>query len=112
MFKMIFTPSPGWLKNVEKSGKQAQALVISDPKSILKGVAGYQGKDGWIDLEVEGHPADEAPFRAKMKARFSPVLGGMLEPAMHVNVKYDGADRQRVMLVDDVNKLLSYRLKT
>jgi hypothetical protein len=111
MFRMMFAPTPRWLKQVETSGRDAKAAVISDPKQILKGVAGYQGRDGWLDVEVEVHPPDEIPFKGKMKCRLSTALGGMLEPGMQVNVRYDVADRRRILLVDDVNKLLSYRLK-
>ncbi len=111
MFKMMFSPSPSWLKDVEKHGRQASAVVLSDPKQILKGVSGYQGRDGWIEVEVDVHPTDEASFKEKMKTRLSTALGGMLEPGMRVNVRYDPKDRRRVLLADDVNQLLSYRLK-
>jgi hypothetical protein len=111
MFKMIFSPTPGWIKDVEKNGTPAYAVVLSDPQGILKGVAGYQGRDGWIDVLAQIHPSVEAEFEAKMKCRLSQALGGMLEPGMKVNVKYDPKDKKRVLLVDDVNKLLSYRLK-
>ena len=111
MFKMIFSPTPGWIKDVEKNGNPALAVVLSDPKDVLKGVAGYQGRDGWIDFQAQIHPSAEASFEARVKCRLSQALGGMLEPGMKVNVKYDPKNRKRVLLVDDVNKLLSYRLK-
>lgn len=37
-------------KEVARNGKPASATVLSDPKTILQGVAGYQGKDGWIEV--------------------------------------------------------------
>jgi hypothetical protein len=111
MFKMIFSPSPGWIKDVEKNGTPALALVLSDPKEILKGIAGYQGRDSWIDVQAEIHPNVDTKFEAKMKCSLSQALGGMLEPGMKVNVKYDPKDTKRVLLIDDVTKLLSYRLK-
>jgi len=46
-----------------------------------------------------------------MKCRFSTALGGMLAPGLKVNARLDPKDPRRVLLVDDVNKLLSYRLK-
>jgi hypothetical protein len=112
MLKMMFSVSPRWLKDVEKNGKPASAEVLSDPQQILKGVAGYQGRDGWIDVEVDVYPTDDVQFKAKMKTRFSTALGGMLAPGMRVNVKFDGKDKQHVLLVDDVSKLLSYRIKS
>ena len=111
MLKMMFSVSPRWLKDVEKNGKLALAEVLSDTQQILKGVAGYQGRDGWIDVEVEVFPPDEIQFKAKMKTHLSTALGGMLAPGLRVNVRYDPKERQHVLLVDDVNKLLSYRLK-
>lgn len=57
MFKMLLLPSPGWVKTVAKNGKPASAEVRSDPKEILKGVAGYQGRDGWVDAWSSCTPA-------------------------------------------------------
>jgi hypothetical protein len=112
MLKMIFSPSPGWISDVEKNGKDALAEILSDPQHILKGVAGYQGRDGWIDVQAQIYPLDDAQFEGKMKCRFSQAIGGMLERGMRVNVKYDPKHRTRILLVDDINKLLSYRLKS
>ena len=111
MFKMIFGLTPGWIKNVEKNGKTAVAVVISDPQEVLKGVAGYQGKDGWIDVQARGEPADDAPFEAGMKCKLSQAIFGMLAIGMKVNVRYDPQDKKRVLLVDDANTLLNYRLR-
>jgi hypothetical protein len=111
MFKMMITPTPSWAKDVEKNGKPAIAEVLSNPQDIMKGIGGYQGRDGWIDVEVNIRPSDEAEFEGKMKCRFSQAIGGMLATGMKVNVKYDLKDKKRILLVDDVNKLLSYRLK-
>lgn len=112
MFKMLLLPSPGWVKDVEKHGKLATAVVRSDPKEILKGVAGYQGRDGWVDVLVLVQPGEDPPYEAKMKCRLSHAIGGMLEPPMKDNVRYDPKDKQRVLLVDDINTLLSCRLKS
>jgi hypothetical protein len=112
MFKVIFGPTPGWIKDVEKNGTPARAVVLSDPKELIRGVAGYQGRDGWIDVRVRIEEAVGAPFEAKMQCRLMTALGGMLEPGMRVNTKYDPRHKDRVLLADDVNSLLSYRLKT
>ena len=111
MLKMMFSPTPGWIKDVEKNGNPAQAVVLSNPQDLVKGIGGYQGRDGWIDVQVEVHPATGAVYQAKMKCRFSTALGGMLAPGLKVNVGMDPRDPSHVLLVDDVNKLLSYRLK-
>jgi hypothetical protein len=111
MLKMTLTPSLRWIKGVERDGKPASATVLSDPKDVLDGVAGYQGKDGWIDFEAEILTEVGEQFTTKAKCRLSQALGGMMEPGMKVNVRYDPKDRKRVVLVDDVQTLLNYRIK-
>jgi hypothetical protein len=111
MLKMMFTPAPGWKKDVETNGKQARAAVISDPRELIKGIGGYQGRDGWLDVEVEVKPNDEVPFHGKMKCLFSTAIGGMLAPGLSVNVRYDGRDKRKIILMDDVNTLLGYRVR-
>lgn len=71
IFKLLFGLTPHWIKEVEKNGKDAKALVLSDPKDVLKGVAGYQGRDAWIDVKVEVQPWDEPRFEAKMQSKLS-----------------------------------------
>jgi len=111
MLKMTLTPSPRWPEKVARDGRPASATVLSDPKEVMRGVAGYQGKDGWIDFEAEILTEEGEQFTTKAKCRLSQALGGMMEPGMKVNVRYDPKDRERVVLVDDVQTLLNYRLK-
>jgi len=111
MLKMMLSPAPSWKKDVEKNGKQAQAIVISDPRDLVKGIGGYQGRDGWLDVEVDVKPDNEASFRGKMKCLFSTAIGGMLAPGLNVNVRYDEKDNRKILLMDDFNKLLSYRVR-
>ena len=111
MGKNIFGSKPGWVKQVEKSGQPAKAVILVNPKDYFKGVAGYQGADVWLDLAVRVEPTLEAPFEVKMKCQLSQILGGMLEAGMRVNAKYDPKKKERVLLVDDVNALLQYRVK-
>jgi hypothetical protein len=77
----------------------------------MKGVKGYQGKDAWIDVMVRVESDQESTFDSKMKCKLSQAIFGMLETGMRVNVRYDRKDHQRVLLVDDVDTLLSLRLK-
>jgi len=111
LLKMVFRLSPGWVKEVAQNGKTASATVLSDPKTVLQGVAGYQGKDGWIDVQSEVHPADEVSFPANMTCRLSQALGGLLEPGVTVNVRYDPKNKKRVLLMDDVTTMLRARIK-
>lgn len=111
MFKLMFSPTPGWIKSVEKNGEPAMAVILANPQHILDGVPEYKGRDAWIETGAEVHPASGEVYQAKMKCRLSQALGGMLEPGLQVNVRIDRKDRSKVVLMDDINTLLSYRLK-
>jgi hypothetical protein len=111
MLKMTLTPTPGWIKKVERDGRPASATVLSDPKKIIDGVGDYRGKDGWIDFDADVLTEEGEQFTTKAKCRLSQALGGMMEPGMNVNVRYDSKDRGRVVLVDDYQTLLNYRIK-
>ena len=109
MLKMTLTPTPRWIKRVEKTGLPATAVVVSDPKEVMKGVYGYSGKDGWVDLEADVLTEIGEELKAKVKCRLSQTFA--LEPGTKVNVRYDPEDKTRVVLVDDFQTLLNYRLK-
>jgi hypothetical protein len=111
MLKLLFSLTPGWIKDVERNGATATATILSDPQQVMKSVKGYQGKDAWIEVMVRVEAGLEPAFESKMKCKLSQAVFGMLETGMQVNVRYDRKDHQRVLLVDDVNTLLSYRLK-
>lgn len=111
MFKVMFGLTPGWIKDVEKKGKPASAVVKSDPQAVLKGVGSYEGRDGWIDVQVEVQPADEPAFEAKMKCKLSQAVFGAMRLGQTVNVRYDPKDKKRVLLTDDVQALLQSRVK-
>lgn len=111
MLKISLSPTPRWIRDVEQNGEPALATVLTDPKEIIEGVAGYRGKDGWTDFKADVLPEVGERFAATTKCRLSQALGGMMEPGMKVNVRYDPEDRERVVLVDDVQTLLNYRLK-
>jgi hypothetical protein len=111
MLKMALSPTPRWIKGVEQNGQPALATVLSDPKEIIEGVAGYRAKNGWTDFEADVQTEVGERFAATTKCRLSQALAGRMEPGMKVNVRYDPDDRERVVLVDDVQTLLNYRLK-
>jgi len=112
MLKMIFSPTPRWIMGVEKNGKPASATVLSNPGKVIEGIGGYQGKDGWIDFETDVLTEVGEHYSATAKCRLSQALGGLMEPGLKVNVRYDPKDRKRVVLVDDVQTLLNYQLKS
>jgi hypothetical protein len=111
--RMMFRPTPGWVKQVRVQGQPAVAVVLADPQEVadLQRGGGYQGRDGWIDVAARVEPASAAPFEAAMKCRLSQALFGMLAAGMKVNVRYDPQNKNRVLLVDDVNTLLRYRVQ-
>jgi hypothetical protein len=101
---------PGWIKQVQKSGRQASAIALAGGQDYLKGIGGYEGADLWLDLPVRVEPEGEQPFEAKMKCRLSQSL--VVEAGMKVPVRYDPSRRTRVVLLGDVQTLLESRLKT
>ena len=107
MLKMMFTPAPGWKKQVEKEGKQALAVVMCDPGNISQGIS-YQGRDGWLDIEVEVKPDDDLPFEGKMKCQLSASMA--LTRGMTVNVRYDPKDKSKILLMDDATQLFYSRV--
>jgi hypothetical protein len=109
MIKMAFLPTPGWVKDVEKKGEPASATILSDPKQVIEGIGGYSGKDGWIDFQADVLTEIGEQFTATAKCRLSQSFA--MEPGMKVNVRYDPKDHERVVLVDDVQTLLNYRIK-
>jgi hypothetical protein len=113
-FKMAWGPTPGWIAKVRESGQPATALVLRDPAAVaaMKGVGGYRGKDGWIDVDVRVKTATEPPFEATMKCRLSEAMFGRLSAGMDVSVRYDPTDKGHVVLMDDANALLQKRVIT
>jgi len=108
--KLAFGWGPGWLSSVEKTGVAAQAVVLSDPAEIIKGL-GYEGGDKWVSFQGRVEPPDGAPYDSKIYCRLSCALSGAMAVGGKVNVKYDPADRTRVALADDVSALLKSRIR-
>jgi hypothetical protein len=114
LFKMANSATPRWIRKVRDQGQQATALVLSDPEALeaLKRAGGYKGRDGWIDVEVRVQSPVEQPFDAAMKSRLSEAMFGMIAAGTTVNVRYDLAAKDHVVLMDDANALLQKRVVT
>jgi hypothetical protein len=114
LFKMAWGSAPGWIDKVRETGQPATALVLRDPEAVeaMKGVGGYRGKDGWIDVDVRVKSSAEPSFDATMKCRLSEAMFGMLSAGMDVNVRYDPAAKDHVLLMDDANAILAKRIVT
>lgn len=111
VFKKSVTPNPNWIDDVRQNGAMGVAVVMSNPQEILQSVGGYQGRDSWIDVQAQIEPADGPAFEAMMKCQLSQATFGMLASGMRVNIKYDPNDKSHVVLIDDANTLLSYRVQ-
>jgi hypothetical protein len=110
LFKMMFTPEPGWVKSTTSGGVAAKATVTADPQDIIKGIGGYEGKDGWIEEQVNVQPTTGAAYAAPMSCKLTQVVFGAMKAGMTVNVKCDPKNPQHVLLVDDVHALLHSRV--
>ena len=111
MLDLMFGFKPRWFDKVLAVGTPASATVISDPKDVMKGVAGYQGGERYFDVVVRVGATYDGVHEQKMKTPLSTALGGMLEAGMEVNVKYDAADPTKIVLADDVMALLNRRVR-
>jgi hypothetical protein len=99
---------PAWIKRVAASGTAAPATLIEN--TTLKGIGGYQGEDMWLELPVKVQPASEPAFDAKMKCKLSQSL--ILKAGSQVQVRYDPADRTKVVLTSDpIKDLMAARRK-
>lgn len=111
LLKMMFTAEPNWMQAVTDYGLSAQATLVEDPRAITKGIGGYEGEDGWIDLKVVVHPPSEPMYDARMKLKLSQAIFGLLAMGQTVNVKVDPKDLSHVLLSDDVHALIQSRVK-
>jgi hypothetical protein len=111
MLELMFGFKPRWFDKVLAGGTPASAEVISDPKDVMKGVAGYHGGERYLNVVVRVGATYDGVHEQKMKTPLTTVLGGILEPGMEVNVKYDAADPTRIVLADDLMALLTRRVR-
>ncbi len=88
---------PAWTKRVAQNGKPATATVIEN--NAMTGIGGYQGEDVWLELPVKVQPSDAPPFDAKMKCKLSQTF--LLKAGSQVQVRYDPADKSKVILTSD-----------
>ncbi len=88
---------PSWTKRVAQSGKPATATVIEN--NAMTGIGGYEGEDVWLELPVKVQPSDEPAFDAKMKCKLSQTF--LLKAGSQVQVRYDPADKSKVILTSD-----------
>jgi len=49
MLDLMFGFKPRWFDKVLAGGAPASAVAISDPKDVMKGVAGYQGRGRYFN---------------------------------------------------------------
>jgi hypothetical protein len=112
LLKMANSTAPRWIVKVRDGGQPATALVLTDPEAVesMRRAGGYKGRDGWIDVDVRVQSMGEPAFEATMKCRLSEAMFGMLTAGTTVNVRYDPAAKDHVLLMDDANALLQKRV--
>lgn len=111
MLELMFGFKPRWFDKVLALGVPALATVISDPKEVMTGVAGYRGGERYFDVVVRVDATYDGTHEQKMKTPLSTALGGLLEAGQQVNVKYDEGDQTKIVLADDVVTLLKRRVR-
>jgi hypothetical protein len=95
-----------WIGRVQRNGRQTSAVVL-EFQDYMAGIGHYEGSDLWIDLPVRVDAERDGEFEARMKCRLSQSY--VLKEGMSVTVKYDPADKRRVVLMDDVTTILNRR---
>lgn len=110
LLKMMFTIEPGWIKSTASNGVPAKATLTSDPQEIMKGIGGYEGKDGWIEIKAMVQVGTEPAYPATMMCKLTQAVFGAMKLGQTVNVKCDPKNAQHVLLVDDVHALLQSRV--
>jgi len=65
----------------------------------------YRGAEPMLEIGVRVQPENEPPFEARMKAGLSKSF--LLMPGVRVQVKYDAAGRDHVVLDDENQAILA-----
>lgn len=99
--------TPRWIGRVQRNGRQASAVVLAGFKEYIAGIGGYQGSDLWIDLPVRVEAEEGGEFEASMKCRLSQSWA--IEAGMSVTVRYNPADKTRVVWMGSLETLLDNR---
>lgn len=64
----------------------------------------YAGREVFIDVAVRVQPENELPFESMMKA--SLLKAYLLKTGVRVNVKYDPANKEQVIMEDEPAAIL------
>jgi hypothetical protein len=64
----------------------------------------YRGKEPVLEIMVRVQPENDSPFEAQMKAGLGKAF--LLMPGVRVQVKYEPAKKQQVMLEDEIQAIL------
>ena len=94
----------------KKQELRALADVLQDGREIMNEEMkkpkynNYAGREVFIDVSVRVQPENEAPFEARMKV--SLLKAYLLKPGIRVQVKYDPAKREQVIMDDEPAEIL------
>jgi len=95
---IFFYSKPGWIKQVQRTGKLAPAQILK-VKDTHVSTGGGLGTGYYLDLTVQVTPQDEAAFEARLE-----VLDSVLSiPSAGdaIMVRYDPADHRHIVLAPD-----------
>jgi len=93
-----------------KQTMQALAEVLEDGRAIASQEMkkakynSYQGAEPMLEIAVRVQPQNEPPFEAKMKAGLGKTF--LLLPGVRVQVKYEPARKNQVLLDDENQAIL------
>jgi len=88
---LMFGFKPRWFDKVVAVGTPASATVISDPKDVMKGVAGYEGGERYFDVVVRvGATYDGVP-RMGQRRLSSPVTVVARNASLYGGEKAEGS---------------------
>lgn len=89
----------------KRQSVQAQAEVLEDGREIMNSEMkkpkynNYAGREVFIDVAVRVQPENEPRFEAKMKV--SLLKAYLLKPGVRVQVKYEPAKKEQVIMDDE-----------
>jgi hypothetical protein len=94
----------------KKQNVQSLAEVLEDGREIMNEEMkkpkynNYAGREVFIDVSVRVQPENEAPFESKMKV--SLLKAYPLKQGVRVQVKYDPAKKEQVIMDDEPAQIL------
>ncbi len=98
LFMRYLNASPGWVKQVEANGQQANATILSVQNTGMV----INNTVAVVKLHLRVEPPNEAPFEVSQEKEISMITGpGRYTPGAHFKVKYDPGNQKHVVFLSD-----------